>query len=144
MVHVYCTLYNSTIKIILAPNLEGVISRSEGQHAHLWYPVEPHDSHLWYPVEPHDDQELEHDHQGLPVPPAQEGGGKALADFAICDWWRYCTALYDVKFCQLEGNGRNFRQRTVKEQRLRLNCSVVTVAAQYCSVVTVAAQYLSG
>ena len=68
------------------------------------------------------------------MPPAQEGGGKALADFAICD----------VKFSQLEGNGRNFRQRTVKEQRLRLNCSVVTVAAQYCSVVTVAAQYLSG
>ena len=28
---------------------------------------------------------------------------KVLADFAVCDWWRYCKALYDVKFRQIEG-----------------------------------------
>ena len=32
---------------------------------------------------------------------------KVLADFAVCDC--YCKALCDVKFRQLEGNGRTFR-----------------------------------
>ena len=31
-----------------------------------------------------------------------------LADFAVCDWWRYCTALCDVKFSQIVGNGGKF------------------------------------
>ena len=31
-----------------------------------------------------------------------------LADFALCDWWRYYKALCDVKFRQIEGNGRQF------------------------------------
>ena len=33
---------------------------------------------------------------------------KVLADFAECDFGRYCKALCDVKFCQIEGNGRKF------------------------------------
>ena len=33
---------------------------------------------------------------------------KVMVDFAECDWWRNCRALYDVKFSQIEGNGRNF------------------------------------
>ena len=33
---------------------------------------------------------------------------KVLADFAVCDWWRYCKALCDEKFCQIAGNGRKF------------------------------------
>ena len=33
---------------------------------------------------------------------------KVLADFAECDWWHYCKALCDVKFCQIAGNGRKF------------------------------------
>ena len=33
---------------------------------------------------------------------------KVLADFAICDWWRYCKALCDVNFSQIEENGRTF------------------------------------
>ena len=31
-----------------------------------------------------------------------------LEDFAICDWWRNCKALCDVKFSQIEGKGRKF------------------------------------
>ena len=31
---------------------------------------------------------------------------KFLADFTVCDWWRFCKALCDVKFRQIEGNGR--------------------------------------
>ena len=34
---------------------------------------------------------------------------KGSADLAVCDWWRYCIALCDVKFSQIEGNGRKFR-----------------------------------
>ena len=33
---------------------------------------------------------------------------KVLADFAVCDWWRYRNALGDVKFSLIEGNGRKF------------------------------------
>ena len=33
---------------------------------------------------------------------------KVLADFAVCDWWRCCKALCDVKFSQIEGKGRQF------------------------------------
>ena len=36
-------------------------------------------------------------------------GRKGWADCAVCDWWRYCKALCDVKFSQMEGNGRKFR-----------------------------------
>ena len=32
-----------------------------------------------------------------------------LVDFSVCDWWRYCKALCDVKFRKIEGNGRTFR-----------------------------------
>ena len=34
-----------------------------------------------------------------------------LADFAVCDWWRYCKALFNVKFSQMEENGRKFRAK---------------------------------
>ena len=34
---------------------------------------------------------------------------KVLADSTVLDWWRYCKALCDAKFRQLEGNGRKFR-----------------------------------
>ena len=34
---------------------------------------------------------------------------KILVDFAVYDWWRFCKALCDVKFRQLEGKGRTFR-----------------------------------
>ena len=33
---------------------------------------------------------------------------KFLADFAVCDWRRFCKALCDVKFSQIEGNYRIF------------------------------------
>ena len=36
---------------------------------------------------------------------------KVLADLAVFDWWRYCKALCDVKFLQIEGNGRKFSHR---------------------------------
>ena len=36
---------------------------------------------------------------------------KVLADFAVCDCWRYCIALCDVKFSQIEENGREFRHK---------------------------------
>ena len=26
---------------------------------------------------------------------------KVKADFIVFDWWRYCNALWDVKFCQI-------------------------------------------
>ena len=32
--------------------------------------------------------------------------GKVLADFAVCDWWRFCKAVCYEKFSQIEGNGR--------------------------------------
>ena len=34
---------------------------------------------------------------------------KSFGDFAIFDWWRYCKAICDVKFRQIEGNGWKFR-----------------------------------
>ena len=33
---------------------------------------------------------------------------KVCADFAVYDLWRYCKDLCDVKFSQIEGNGRKF------------------------------------
>ena len=33
---------------------------------------------------------------------------KVFADFAVFDWGRYCKTLCDVKFRQIEGNGRKF------------------------------------
>ena len=34
---------------------------------------------------------------------------KVLAYFAVCDWWRYCKALCDVKCNHMEECGRKFR-----------------------------------
>ena len=34
---------------------------------------------------------------------------KVLADLAIFDTWLYCKALWEVKFRQIERNGRTFR-----------------------------------
>ena len=34
---------------------------------------------------------------------------KVIVDFAACDWWCYLKALRDVKFSQIEENGRKFR-----------------------------------
>ena len=33
---------------------------------------------------------------------------QVLADFAVCDWWRYCKALWHVKFSKIAGNCRKF------------------------------------
>ena len=33
---------------------------------------------------------------------------KVLADIGMCDWWRYCKALCDIQFSQIEGYGQIF------------------------------------
>ena len=30
----------------------------------------------------------------------------------VCGWWRYCNALCDVKFSQIEGNGGKFHHKS--------------------------------
>ena len=45
---------------------------------------------------------------------------KILADYAVCDRRRYCKALCDVKFSQIEGNSRTFCH-------IEISNSVVTV-----------------
>ena len=40
---------------------------------------------------------------------------RSWADFAVFDFWRYCKSLCDVKFRQMEGNGRTFRHRELRQ-----------------------------
>ena len=44
---------------------------------------------------------------------------KVLADFAVCDWWRYYKALCDVKFSQMKGNCRKIRHKELSNDVLR-------------------------
>ena len=37
----------------------------------------------------------------------------------VCNWWRYCKARCDIKFSQIEGNGRTF-------SHIELNNSVIS------------------
>ena len=46
---------------------------------------------------------------------------KGSADLAVCDWWRYCIALCDVKFSQIEGNGRKFRHIELSNKKISRN-----------------------
>ena len=55
----------------------------------------------------------------LSLPRLEHTVRKFLTDVAVCDWWRYCKALYDEKFFQTEGNGRKFRH-------IQLNNSVIS------------------
>ena len=38
-----------------------------------------------------------------------------LASYAACDWRRYCKALCDEKFSQIEGNGRKFSSQRANQ-----------------------------
>ena len=52
---------------------------------------------------------------------------KVLADFAVCDWWRYCKTLCDLKFSQIYG--LNIWLHRAKQQRHHLNFPTV-----YCTL----------
>ena len=52
---------------------------------------------------------------------------KVLADFPVLDRWRYCKALCEVKFRQIEGNGLKVRQiegNGLKVRQIELSNSV--------------------
>ena len=46
---------------------------------------------------------------------------KVLADFALCNVWRYCKALCDVRFSQVEENGRKFRHIELSKSVYQIN-----------------------
>ena len=57
--------------------------------------------------------------------------GKVLADLLVCDGWRYCKALCEKKFSQIERNRRKFSHMTyaitslVKFLTVYINCLIV-------------------
>ena len=54
---------------------------------------------------------------------------KVLADFAVCDVWRYCKAFWDVIFLKIEGNGWKFRHILYTVQ---LSNSVISWIFEQC------------
>ena len=54
---------------------------------------------------------------------------KVLAEFAVCNWWRYCKAVCDVKFSQIEGNGKKCRRIELSNSVIRLIFLKVQLAA---------------
>ena len=63
---------------------------------------------------------------------------KFLADFAVCDEWRFCKALYDVKFSKVEGNGRTFRHIELSHSVITYHqqCRQLLVHCLYCMSVS--------
>ena len=49
---------------------------------------------------------------------------KVLADFTVCDWWGYDTALCDVIFSQIEGNGGQLSHIELSNRLVKFSNSV--------------------
>ena len=47
---------------------------------------------------------------------------KVLLVFAVWDRRRYCKALCDVKFSQIEGNGREFSHKEISNSVINKKC----------------------
>ena len=55
-----------------------------------------------------------------------------LADFGVFDWWRYCKALCDERFRQIEGKGRKFSHIELSSSVIKFSNRVITVDAIVC------------